>query len=298
MPKISREKRYKTYPFPFLADYTKDYKKTCFLLNLHYTSEKDQIKFECDYSINNQELIDSIKDGTIEVAIKIVCRRMGFSKIYEISKDHNSIELSFESMQFEGDVEVRAFLVAKCDFTLENGDLNDFWINERPTVQADNVIGESNTRVVTITHIKSGNSKSIFKFTYEMSKDDDAAYSIDLTDSDCIIFKLSKRTYRQFEQIRNKHREFVYTLYIIPTLADILRQMINEPVPEGEEVEQNDFNIKHSNKRWYIILSENYEKAFPGKDPTTGAIPPLEAAQLIIDKYAVHNMLVTAKRIN
>ena len=293
MPKT---KRFKTYPFPFLADYTKDYKKTKFILNLHYTSERGIVKFQADYTINNDELVESIKDGTIEVAVKIICRRMGFSKTYEISKDHNSIEESYDSMHFEGDVEVRAYLVAKYGFTLENSDLSDAWINERPTVQADNVIGESNERVVTITHMKSGSSKSIFKFTYDLKKEDNDPYSVDLTESDCIVFRLSKRTYRQFEAIRHKGREFIYTLYVIPTIADILRQMINEKVPDGEEVEPNEFNIKHANKRWYIVLSENYERAFNGADPTEGTIHPLEAAQTIIDRYAVTNMLVTAKK--
>ena len=83
MPKI---KRFKTYPFPFLAEYTKDYKKTKFILNLHYTSEKGMVKFQADYSINNDELVESIKDGTIEVAVKIVCRRMGFSKTFEVPR--------------------------------------------------------------------------------------------------------------------------------------------------------------------------------------------------------------------
>lgn len=293
MPKI---KRFKTYPFPFLAEYTKDYKKTKFLLNVHYTSNKGEVKFQVDYSINNDELIESIKDGIIEVAVKIVCRRMGFSKTYEISKDHNSIEISYDSMQFEGDVELKAYLVAKIDFTLENSDLLETWINERPTVQSGNVIGESNERVVTITHVKSGSSKSIFKFTFDLKKSDDAPYSIDLTESDCIVFKLSRKTYRQFEAIRHKGKEFIYTLYVIPTIADILRQMINPKTIDGEEVEPNDFNIKHSNKRWYIVLSENYAKAFDGKDPTEGMIHPLEAAQAIIDRYAVGNMLATAKR--
>lgn len=294
MPKT---KRFKTYPFPFLADYTKDYKKTKFLLNLHYTGEKDKVTFQADYSINNEELIESIKDETLIVALKIVCRRMGFSKTYEISNEHNSIELTYDSMEFEGDVELKAYLVAKKDFTLENSDLSDSWIVERPTVQAENVIGESNERTVTITHIKSGSSKSIFKFTFDLKKTDDAPYSIDLNESDCIVFKLSKKTYRQFEMVRHKGREFIYTLYVIPTIADILRQMINGRPNDDGEIEPNEFNIKHSNKRWYIMLFENYEKAFDGKDPTEGLIPPLEAAQAIIDRYAVGNMLATAKRV-
>lgn len=294
MPKI---RRYKTYSFPFLAEYTKDYKKTKFILNLHYTSEKEMVRFQVDYSINNDELIKLIKNETIKVAVKIVCRRMGFSKTFEVSSEHNSIEVSYDSMRFEGDVEIKAFLVAKKEFVVENPDLSDAWINERATVQANNVVGESNERIVTITHIKSGCSKSIFKFTYDLKKTDDAPYSVDLTERDCIVFRLSKKTYRQFESIRNKGKEFVYTLYVIPTMADILRQMINEKVPEGEEIINNDFNINHANKRWYIVISENYEKAFNGVDPTEGTIHPLEAAQTIIDRYAVGNMLTTAKKV-
>ena len=113
MPKI---KRFKTYPFPFLAEYTKDYKKTKFILNLHYTSEKGMVKFQADYSINNDELVESIKDGTIEVAVKIVCRRMGFSKTFEISKDfmEKSVKIYYNSnriFKFPEKLEIKLFLV-------------------------------------------------------------------------------------------------------------------------------------------------------------------------------------------
>ena len=46
-----------------------------------------------------------------------------------------------------------------------------------------------------------------------------------------------------------------------------------------------------------MVLFDNYQNAFDGKDPTVdGGIPPLEAAQTIIDRYAVNNVLSMAKR--
>ena len=73
--------------------------------------------------------------------------------------------------------------------------------------------------------------------------------------------------------------------------------MINDEPDEEGEVINNEFNNKHKNKRWYIMLCENYGKAFNGADPTAGTIHPLVAAQTIIDKHAVGNMLVAAKRV-
>ena len=292
-------KKYKTYPFPFLADYSTDYKKTKFNLEVNYKPEKDKITFQINYSINNDELVESLKDGILRVAAKIVCSTMGFSRVVPIKKGYNSTTVSYDSMQFDNDVEITAYLIAETDFTLENPDLSDSWINERPVVQANNVIGESNERIITINHLKSGSSKSIFQFTQVLGAEDWAPYSISLANSEAIVFKLPTKIFKMFNSLRVKDggKQFIHMTFIIPTIADILRQMINTEVDEDGDIVENDFNTKHKSKKWYMVLFDNYQNAFDGKDPTVdGGIPPLEAAQTIIDRYAVNNVLSMAKR--
>ena len=285
MPKI---RRVKIYPFPFLAEYTKDFKKTLFALEVSYKIEKGKVLIQATYNINNDEIIESINDDTLKVVLKVVCTTMGFSKTAEFHRDFNTVSLYYEPMQLDGDVNITAYLVANCDFTLENQDLSEFWINEKPVVQENNVLGESNERTITVAHIKSGSSKSIFKFTKDMSKEDGDPYSVFLGDSEAIVFKLSKKMYYQFTIVKSKYREFIFTSFVIPTLADILRQMIDNPLAEEGP---NEFNSYYSGKKWHQVICDNYNNAFDGKDPMKGDIHPLEAAQTIIDKYALNNVL-------
>lgn len=297
---MAKNKRYKTYPFPFLADYSSDYKKTKFLLEVNYKPENGKLVFQISYTINNDELRELLNNGTLRVATKIKCAQMGFSRIISVRKGVNSVNVSFDSMQFDGDVEIVAYLIATVDFTLENQDLNSFWSAERPVIQADNVIGESNERVITINHLKSGSSKSIFQFTVDVSKTEDwMPYSVSLTDSEAILFKLPPKIFKMFNTLRAKDngKQFIHSVFIIPVISDILRQMINTEEDEDGLIVENDFNIKHKGKKWYMVLYDNYQNAFDGKDPTEqGGIPPLEAAQTIIDRYATNNVLAFARR--
>ena len=294
MPKI---RRYVTYTFPFLAEYTNDYKKTEFTLQCGYTSgEKGKIEFNLAYILNNDLLNELIADGKITVSVKIVCTAVGFSVVEKFRRGYNTLRLKYDSMLFDGDVNFTAYLVSNEEFVLNNDDLSEKWAGEEAVVMENNVIGESNERTITITHLKSGTRKSIFKFTVGRSMDENDSYSISLDQNECIVFKLPKGQKRLFDDLKDKKREFIYSTYIAYALADIFRQMINYPNEDGEDID-NDFNVKHKNKRWYRVIEDNYSKAFNGKDPKNPdeAIAPLEAAQLIIDKFALQNVLTFAK---
>ncbi len=297
---MAKSNRYKTYPFPYLAEYTKDYKKTRFTLGVNHKTEQGKLKIQLDYVLTNAQLTELIKAGIIQVAIKIVCPTMGFSEVVTVSSSSNTITCSYSTMKFDDDIGLKGYLVAKKPFVLENDDLSEEWKNDKATVMENNVIGETNERVITINHLKSGSSKSIFQFTRDLSKDELSPYSYSLSDQNSIVFKLSTKAFNIFESLRRKEegKQFIYVFYIIPVLSDILRQMINTEVDDDGEIVTNDFNLMHSNKKWYMVLCDNYRKAFDDKDPTvSGQVPPLEAAQQIIDRYAVYNSLVRSRKI-
>jgi hypothetical protein len=294
---MQRNKKYKTYPFPYLADFSNDYKKSNFNLEIGYKFEKGTIDIKANYSITNDEILSSLKDDTLIVALKIVCTTMGYSKTIPFKKDRNDMAIHYNSLALDGEVYFTAYLVAKRDFSFQNSDFSSFWFNESPVVNAGNVIGESNERILTINHLKSGTKKSIFKFIRDTAKEDKEPFSYSL-DKDVIVFKLNKSTFNAFNSIKNKNEEFVYVSFLIPVMIDILRQMINIEIDEeNDEVQTNDFNLRHSNNRWYVVITDIYRKAFDGKDPTKNDIDPLKAAQIIIDKYAVHNIVCSAKKL-
>lgn len=287
---MPKNKRYKTYPFPFLASYSKDYKKSSFIIKSKYISSKGIIGIQVEYELNNSEISQLIKDGVVSVVAKVVCTTMGLSTTGVFKKGFTSIQFKFDSMDIDGDVEISAYLVANDDFTLENSDLSDDWMSESPVVQKNNVIGESNENVLSFSHVKSGSSKSIFKFTQQNTKIDGDPYSLNLDYDDCIEFRMGKRMYNQYTFLKQKgEKDFIHGVFIIPALAYILLQM-KEPADAPED-EMNEFNQKHGNKKWYQILTDNYASAFQDSNPRFGTIPPIEAAQLLISKFAYINVL-------
>ena len=287
---MQKNKRYKTYPFPFLASYSKDYKKTSFKIKSKYIPSKGTIGIQVDYELNNPELIQLIKEDIVSVVAKVVCTTMGLSTTGVFKKGFTSTQFKFNTMQVDGDVEITAYLVANDDFTLENTDFSDDWMNENPVVQKDNVIGESNESVLSFSHVKSGSSKSIFKFTLQNTKVDGDPYSLNLDYDDCIEFRISKRMYNQYSILKQKgEKDFIHGVFIIPALADILRQMKESSESQDDEI--NEFNQKHGNKKWYQILTDNYCSAFPDTNPRFSTMPPIEAAQLLVSKFAYINIL-------
>ena len=295
MPKI---RRYKTYSFPFLAEYTTDYKKTEFLLEVKHLSKLGQIHLMLSYTISNSEINSLIEDGKLKVVTKVVCPTMGFNKTIEFDDKTNTKEVQFNSMALEGDVSATAYIISTDDISYSNNDLSSDWFDKPVRIMANNIIGESNERIITVKHVKSGTKKSIFKFTKDMNLEDGAPFKISLAEDEAIVFILPTGDWARFYQLRNKNVESIITLYIIPVLTDILRQMI-DPIrfdDEGCVLAEAEFTGKHQNKTWYRVIEDNYRKAFEGKEARDGNIEPLEAAQTIVNKYAVHNILSFCSR--
>lgn len=293
MPKT---KRYKIYSYPYLSEFTDGFEKTQFKLEIRYKYESKKILIDASYSIDNDSIVELIKNKTVRVVLKVVCSPMGYSDTLIFNNDSTTLSYLVNSNKIDGEVSFIAYLVANKDFVLEGiTDLSKTWASEKPHIVSNNILGESIERIVNMKHIPSGMKKSIFKFTYNTNKEDTDPYSVYLTDDNAIKFVLSKHMKNMFDSIEQneKTRPFVFSLFIIPALADILRQMINVGV------EQNGFNTEHSNKRWYKVIVDNYTKAFPGKDPTDegSALIPLEAAQMLIDKLAINNSIAKAKLI-
>lgn len=295
MPKI---RRYKTYSFPFLAEYTTDYKKTEFLLEVQHLSTASKIRLNLSYTVSNDEINEKIKTQKLKVVAKVVCTTMGFSKTVEFDDRANVKEIEFDSMSLEGDISVIAYLVSAKDIDYTNNDLSSDWSGKNVRILANNIIGESNERIVTARHVKTGTRKSIFRFTKNLNLEIGAPFKISLIDDAAILFIIPEGNWNAFYKLRNKNVESIVVLYIIPVLTDIFRQMI-DPVrldDDGCIMEEADFTTRHQHKTWYRVIEENYRKAFEGKEARDGSIEPLEAAQTLIAKFATNNILSFCSR--
>jgi hypothetical protein len=296
---MQRNNRFKTFRFPYLAGFTTDYLNSFFKLQVSYKTSNKNIEIKSIYDINNNELLNQINTGNLVVILKISCSSTAFLKTIPFPASLNEIVTPFETQDFEGEVDFISYIIAAKEFKLSNKDLSEFWKNENPVINKDNVIGESNESTIILNHVKSGSKKSIFNFVPDSSKQDGDSFHYLLDDNNSIVFKLSQTSYKSLNQIKHQNNYFIVSSLIFPVLSDILRQMINTQYPETSDFE-NEFNSNHSRKRWYIVIQEKYSKAFPGIDPCkqNEAIDPIKAAQILTNELAVNNLLSIASKLS
>lgn len=268
--------RYKIYSYPYLAEFSSDYKKTEFHIEgrAEYGAKEELIVFGISYSINNDYINRLIAGGDVKVFVKIACKSLGFLRVVDIPANSNSIKYSIPSLDVDGDVDIDAYLVTDKDIKIKDDSLSKEWIDEEAYVEKGNIIGESNTYVISIDHFKEGGKQSIVSFTEVNRLNDKEFYEVDLS-GDRIVFRLSSKMFKSYNKVSKKNEESIIVDFLIPEFANILQQMIEK------EDEDNSFNTTNKDKEWYKVISHRYEKEL-NRDPCAGEISPLIAAQLLL----------------
>lgn len=268
--------RFKIYSYPYFAEFTSDYKKASFHVEgrAEYDSSNETIVFGINYSINNDYLNRLIAQDDVKVVARIACKPLGFQQTINIPSNSKSIKCSINSLDVDGDVDIDAYLVTNKDIKLSDSSFSKEWEGEEPFIEKGNVIGESNTYVISTDHYREGGKQSIVSFTEVISMNDKEYFEVDLS-TDRIIFRLSSRMFKHYNKVCKKNEESVIVDFLIPEFTYIFQQM-----KEYEESE-NTFNTRYRNKEWYKVLSNKYEKELK-RDPFTSDINPLIAAQMLL----------------
>ena len=268
--------RYKIYSYPYLSEFSLDYKRSEFHIEgrADYNNKEETITFGISYSINNDYINKLISNNDVRVAVKIACKHLGFVRVIDIPSGATSIKYQIGSLDVDGDVDLDAYLVTNRDIKISDASLSKDWEGEEPYVEKGNAIGESNTYVISIDHFKDGGKQSIVSFTEVKAMDDKEYFDVDLS-GDRIVFRLSSRMYKHYSKVCNKNEESIIVDFLIPEFTSILQRMIED----GDD--DNKFNSNYKDKEWYKVISHKYEKEFH-RDPCLGEIPPLTAAQLLL----------------
>ena len=269
--------RYKIYSFPYLAEFSSDFKKSEFHIEgrAEYDSKQETIIYGVSYSINNDYINKLIANQDLKVVVKISCRPLGLVRVVDVPFNSNSVKYSVNSLDVDGDVDIDAFLVTNKDIKIKDESLSKEWEGEEPYVEKGNVVGESNTYVISIDHYKDGGKQSIVSFTEVKSMNDKEYFEVDLS-GDRIVFRLSSNMYKHYTKVCNKNEESIIVDFLIPEFTSILQQM-----KESGYDSDNLFNTTNKNKEWYKVITNKDLKEF-NKDPCQSDISPLIAAQLLL----------------
>ena len=268
--------RFKIYSYPYFADFTSDYKKAEFHIEgrAEYSHSDETIVFGVNYSINNDYINQLISKDAIRVAIRISCKPLGFQKTINIPSNTSSIRYSVDSLDVDGDVDIDAFLVTNKNIKLSDTSFSKEWEDEEPYIEKGNVIGESNTYVISTDHYRDGGKQSIVSFTEVRAMNDKEFFDADLS-GDRIVFRLSSRMYKHYNKVSKKNEESIIVDFLIPEFTYILQQMKED----GDS--DNTFNTFYKNKEWYKVITNKYLKEL-NRDPCTSEISPLVAAQMLL----------------
>lgn len=268
--------RLKIYSYPYFSDFTSDFKKSEFHIEgrAEYNNEYNQVIFGVSYSINNDYINRLISNQDIRVVVKISCKPLGYLRVVDVPYGTTSIKHPIDSLDIDGDVDIDAYLVTNKDIRLKDSSLSKDWEGEEPFVEKGNVIGESNTYVITIDHYKEGGKQSIVSFTPVKALDDKEYYEVDLG-GERIAFRLPTKMHKHYSKISKKNEESIIADFLIPEFTFILQSM--------KEIEDQDnaFNMRYKNKEWYKVISNKYEKEFH-RDPCNSDMDPLTAAQILL----------------
>ena len=133
---------------------------------------------------------------------------LGFQKTINIPSNAQSIKYVINSLDVDGDVDIDAFLVTNKDIKLSDSSFSKDWEGEEPFVERGNVIGESNTYVISTDHYRDGGKQYIVSFTEVRAMNDKEYFDVDLS-GDRIVFRLSSRMYKHYNKVSKKNEESV-----------------------------------------------------------------------------------------
>lgn len=267
-----------TASFPYLSEELNDYKKTKFNLDVYVGQREKELCFEVTYSIDNDEIKQLILDEKLIVVIKLFCQPVGLNLFKKASLETKNARFIVNKMDVDKGIEFSAHLIANEGFLYSNSDLSKEWANDEYWIEKFNDIGTSNKVIVPIEHTKQGKKNSIFQFQENIQMKDAEPITYKLNE-DIICFVMPHKAKLFYDKIQSKNPEAILSIFIIPVLTDILRQMKEDDDSNPNEL--NEFNSNYENKKWYKVITEKYLKVL-GQDPRYSDVDPFKAAQILV----------------
>lgn len=272
-----RANNFKVFSYPYLASFSNDYKNNEFKLDCVAPCINGRCLFRFTYSIADSNLLEKIKSHLMTVVLRISNPSTGYINFLKFNDDSCVCEFEEDVMELDGDILIVAYLISSSDFKIDFDTLSDEWKDLKPIIQTNDTIGESEHRIITITHKKKGQKKSIFSWAIrdEMKVGEPIDYTLN---TDRIVFSLPKDTMVLFNNVKKASPHSINTIFIIPIISEILCKM--------KDVD-SDFNLSNSNKKWYKVILRKYEEAFK-VSPFESDMNNYKAAQILVGESPVH----------
>lgn len=275
--------RNRLFPYPIIGEGFDDYKISTFTSNIIIDTYGNKIRVTADFNLNNDYILNLIKNDYLIYAIHIECSETSFRNVYLSKVD--SITVEIEDSKISGKVEIASLLVCnKNIYNYTNYDFNEDYEGVFFTFEKGNIIGIGGEVKANIDKTKEELGKLPSIISIIMKKSSEKYFNINC-DGDKIKIILNEEDYEKYRNISNvgKFQGIFHSMIAMPALIYVFDLM-----KDGIE--------DYENYRWFRSLRKSLERyKIVLNEETLSSNDSVKLAQMILDMplNRAFNALVT-----
>jgi hypothetical protein len=257
----------KTFPYPYLASFSRDYKTAKFGFSLDYDNQEGNSRIVLSYTLENPNLQDLIRKNVLGVFAVYSCTGTALKAIKPFAPDSQRLEINIKTGEATGKIRFTLMIVAEEDFDFQDSDFSDDYQDISFKIEKGNVIGESDDIDLFFNHREAdGNKRSLFVKSIDknMLPEDGARI---IYRNDVIDIAMSQETYTAIRKMEFDFakRPLIFSTFLVPALATTLALMNEVEGADGSPIE-NPFVNDNEDKAWFQAI----EDKLAGKEYNAG----------------------------
>ena len=236
------------FPYPVYSEDRNDYRDATFTSDYSYFYEGDEVVIKYSVNISNQELIELILSGVLQLYINIECGATKYRDTFPIS--YPSGEIMINNTRLNISAELITLIVVRDEVEeYKNSQLDPFYDIQKIRLMKGTIVGYSPMQQIVIQKKIENNGQVPSIFNINISEEDsDMTYL--LADEQIQVF-LPRSTYEVYNDLKGQYIRIKQAMIILPVLQAAL-----EEIKKGEE--------SFDGKIWYIVIEEAIKKLGKG----------------------------------
>lgn len=235
------------YPYPVLAEGRDDYNQNSkFSSEIHGKVEFNNVVVSVKFDLNDDGLLNLIKDGFAAFALHIECSKTAYRRRFYTKNFEYKVSIPIDDITDE--IEVLGVIVAlKSIDNYDNPNFNEVYKGIQVRIEKANILADSGQTVLTLDDaVDYCNQDSIFK----VKKIQDGKDWIDLNFSqdEYVLICINESEYNLYTRLaRGLLKNTIMSLIMLPVMITVLNVMENE-------------KEEHEGKKWYKVILEKLER--------------------------------------
>ncbi len=263
----------KLFPYPTINNSRLDscYKDTTYSLEYEQVQEDEYLVLkDAHIEINNEAIINLIKEGKAKACVIVECSKSVFRKTYNIGLEPEDIKILISDLSDR--VVISSFIYATQD--IENYRNNDFledYEDYNFYIEKYDIIAIDNGSTIVIDYDETSDKKvsSIFLIIKDTETD---KKNMRVEIGDKIIAYLPEKQFNMYDNMKknNNYQNIFFSMLAIPILIEALEKIKNE---------QYDFDEIELNYRWFRSVKNGFQKKY-GYELTEDKFYEIDSAEL------------------